>query len=209
MFDLPQPLGPTMPITSESKWMRVRSQNDLNPLISSFRIRMMAPEPRPARLARRAPSRRSAWGATLEVSPVRAVGTPRAPTTWSSSGRAGGDRGARAERRGPPRSALDRVIVRQRPPRSRIGERVGHAHAAREPHEEARDGRPPSRAALLAERAGSRATRGRPQPQRWLVPQRSSRVALEVARAAQLHAFLVEPLARLDATPPEATRGRP
>ena len=36
MFDLPQPFGPTMPMMSWSKWMTVRSTNDLNPVISSF-----------------------------------------------------------------------------------------------------------------------------------------------------------------------------
>ena len=40
MFDLPQPFGPTMPITSWSKWMTVRSTNDLKPLISSLRMRI-------------------------------------------------------------------------------------------------------------------------------------------------------------------------
>ena len=40
MFDLPQPFGPTMPMTSVSKCTTVRSQNDLNPLISSFRMRI-------------------------------------------------------------------------------------------------------------------------------------------------------------------------
>ncbi len=46
MLDLPQPLGPTMPTTSESKWMTVRSTNDLKPLISSLRMRMGGPTAR-------------------------------------------------------------------------------------------------------------------------------------------------------------------
>src|SRR6478609_5317437 len=36
MFDLPQPLGPTMPTTSWSKWITVRSTKDLKPVISNF-----------------------------------------------------------------------------------------------------------------------------------------------------------------------------
>src|SRR5678815_1125731 len=39
-FDLPQPLGPTMPVMGESKWNSVRSANDLNPLRTSFFKRM-------------------------------------------------------------------------------------------------------------------------------------------------------------------------
>src|SRR3954470_11523341 len=36
MFDLPQPFGPTMPTTSWSKWITVRSTKDLKPVISNF-----------------------------------------------------------------------------------------------------------------------------------------------------------------------------
>jgi hypothetical protein len=42
MFDFPQPFGPTMPTTSWSKWMTVRSTNDLKPEISSFLMCMVS-----------------------------------------------------------------------------------------------------------------------------------------------------------------------
>ena len=41
MFDFPHPLGPTIPVTSWSKWTTVRSTSDLKPEISSFLIYMM------------------------------------------------------------------------------------------------------------------------------------------------------------------------
>ena len=40
MFDLPQPLGPTTAVTGSRKFRTVRSQNDLNPMISMRLIRM-------------------------------------------------------------------------------------------------------------------------------------------------------------------------
>jgi hypothetical protein len=43
MLDLPQPLGPTMPVTPCSEapiWMTARSQNDLKPMISTRLMRM-------------------------------------------------------------------------------------------------------------------------------------------------------------------------
>src|SRR3954471_8161009 len=40
MLDLPQPFGPTTPVTGGSKVSTVRSQNDLKPTISSRLIRI-------------------------------------------------------------------------------------------------------------------------------------------------------------------------
>jgi hypothetical protein len=37
-LDFPQPLGPTIPVIPASKWMTVRSLNDLKPMSSSFLI---------------------------------------------------------------------------------------------------------------------------------------------------------------------------
>ncbi len=49
MFDLPQPLGPTTPVISESSCTTARSQNDLNPMISTRLIRMSSRWLRPVR----------------------------------------------------------------------------------------------------------------------------------------------------------------
>ena len=40
MFDLPQPFGPTTPVTLSPIWMTARSQNDLKPMISTRLMRM-------------------------------------------------------------------------------------------------------------------------------------------------------------------------
>jgi hypothetical protein len=40
MFDFPQPFGPITPVTCSSTWITSRSANDLNPITSSFLMRM-------------------------------------------------------------------------------------------------------------------------------------------------------------------------
>lgn len=44
MLDLPQPFGPTIPVMPASKWMTVRSLNDLKPTSSSFLILKADPQ---------------------------------------------------------------------------------------------------------------------------------------------------------------------